>query len=131
MGKIGTIAAVAVLVSGAMAGATEREYQGTFYYYDSERIELEIVAGEISVGLLPGEELSIRAAFEAASGVVETSASPLTANVWRVRLDPMPPADVNVQNTMPVSGNMTDVTPGQVPSGQYSSQPVSGSPSRS
>jgi len=86
--RIRTLAAVAVLASGATAGAAERDHQRTFYYYDNERIELEIVADELSVGKSSAEELFNRATLEVGAITVEVRASRLGSSMWRLRLDP-------------------------------------------
>jgi len=97
MDRIKTLTAVVVLASGAIAGAAEYDHPGTFYYYGDLRIPLKIVADEISVGRSPGEELFNWATVQIDAVAVEVQASPLGANMWRVRLEPQAPPKYSAQ----------------------------------
>jgi len=91
MFKIRTLVTVTVLVSGAISGAAEREHSGAFYYYGNQRIEIAVVADELSVGKPAGEELFNRTTVQIDAVSVEVQASPLGANMWRLRLEPQAP----------------------------------------
>ena len=91
MGRIRISFAIAVLASGTMVSAAEPEHTATFYYYGNQRIELAVVADELSVGKSADEDLFNRPTVQIDAGAVEVQASPLGAGIWRVRLEPQPP----------------------------------------
>jgi subtilisin family serine protease len=91
MGRIRIFAAIVFLATGTMVSAAEPEHKAAFYYYGNQRIELVFVADELSVGTPAGEELFNRPTVQIDAVAVEVQASPLGANMWRLRLDPPPP----------------------------------------
>jgi hypothetical protein len=77
MGEIRIVFAIAVLASGTMVSAAEPEHTATFYCYGNQRIELAVVADELSVGKFAAEDLFNRATVQIDAVAVEVQAPPL------------------------------------------------------
>jgi subtilisin family serine protease len=57
-----------------------------YYYYEGQKIALEVEADQISVGLYPGRSLPATRTFDLASGPLLGASVPLSDSVWRVEL---------------------------------------------